>query len=73
MSKLINGVMHYTSKEMEEKYGDSQAMWSHYARKGKIPAVKWIDDNWYFNPEEVEKAAIIANMYAGRVNEQQTV
>lgn len=72
MSRLINGVLHYTSKEMAEKCGGSQQMWSHYARTNKLPAVKWVDDNWYFNPDEVEQAAVVANQYAGRVNETAT-
>lgn len=71
MSRLINGVVHYTSKEMAEKHGGSQQMWSHYARTNKVPAVKWIDENWYFNPDKVDKAAITPNKYAGHVNEQQ--
>lgn len=69
MSRIINGVVHYTSKEMAEKKGGSQQMWSHYARNGKVPAVKWIDENWYFNPEEVDQAAVTANQYAGRVDD----
>lgn len=69
MSRIINGVMHYTSKEMAEMNGGSQQMWSHYARTNKVPAVKWIDENWYFNPAEVDQATVTANQYAGRINE----
>lgn len=46
---------------MADKFGGSQQMWSHYARTEKIPAKKWIDTNWYFNPEEVEKAGLKPN------------
>lgn len=71
MSRVINGVLHYTSAEMEQKFGGSAQMWSHYARHGKLPAVKWIDTGWYFNPAEVEKAGVKPNAYTGRDNGKQ--
>ena len=61
MARVFDGVMHFTSKEMAGKFGGSQQMWSHYARTKKIPAKKWIDTNWYFNPAEVEKAGLKPN------------
>lgn len=56
MARVFNGVIHYTSAEMEERTGESKAMWRHYARTNKVPAKRWIDGHWYFNPEEVESA-----------------
>ena len=50
------------SSEMAELKGGTRSAWSHFARTGKVPAVKWIDDNWYFDPEKVDSLAI-ANKY----------
>lgn len=62
MARVINGVTHYSSSEMAELKGGTRSAWSHFARTGKVPAVKWIDDNWYFDPEKVDSLAI-ANKY----------
>lgn len=62
MTRLINGVTYYSSSEMAELKGGNTEIWSHFARTGKVPAVKWIDTKWYFNPQEVDKCAV-ANRY----------
>lgn len=70
MARVFNGVLHYTSAEMAEKFGGSQQMWSHYARTGKVPAVKWVDEIWYFNPKEVDRVGVKPNAFVGQaVNE----
>ncbi len=56
MARVFNGVTYYTSAEMEERVDISQAMWRHYARTNKVPAKRWIDGHWYFNPDEVMTA-----------------
>ncbi len=71
MARVFNGVLHLTSAEMAEQKGGTQAMWSHYARTNKVPAVKWVDEIWYFNPEEVDKVGLKSNKYVGQaVNER---
>lgn len=62
MARVISGVTHYSSSEMAELKGGTRSAWSHFARTGKVPAIKWIDDNWYFDPEKVDSLAI-ANKY----------
>ncbi len=62
MARIINGVTHYLSSEMAKLKGGTCSAWSHYARTGKIPAIKWIDGNWYFDPQKVDALAI-ANKY----------
>lgn len=54
MARIINGVTHYLSSEMAKLKGGTCSAWSHYARTGKIPAIKWIDGNWYFDPQKVD-------------------
>lgn len=71
MARVFNGVLHLTSAEMAKQKGGTQAMWSHYARTGKVPAVKWVDEIWYFDPEEVDKVGLKSNNYVGQaVNER---
>lgn len=68
MSRLINGITYYSSSEMAELKGGTRSAWSHFARTGKVPAVKWIDDNWYFDPQRVDSLAV-ANNYVGQTND----
>lgn len=61
MARVFNGAMHYTSEEIAQKIGGNAAQWRHYARTKKVPAVKWIDGNWYFNPDEINKQTVESN------------
>lgn len=70
MARIINGRTHYTSSEMAQLKGGTRSAWSHFARTGKIPAIKWIDDNWYFDPDKIDALAV-ENKYAGQLNNVQ--
>lgn len=70
MARIINGRTYYTSSEMAQLKGGTRSAWSHFARTGKIPAIKWIDDNWYFDPDKIDALAV-ENKYVGQLNSVQ--
>lgn len=68
MSRIINGATCLSVSEMAKTFGGTPQQWGHFARTGKVPATKWINGNWYFNPDEINALAV-SNGYGHKGNE----